>query len=101
MWLGNSEMLCSVDVTTAVCRRQYGKMLNLWVSCQAWPTPSWGLLEQVTASPRAQQHLTPVRRSGLLMRTQSRETHPEFVVLGLWTVVTVDLECLVDSSDYL
>jgi hypothetical protein len=29
------------------------------------------------------------------------ETHPEFVELGLWTVVTVDLECLVDGSDYL
>jgi hypothetical protein len=31
-------------------------------------------LEQVTASPHAQQHLTPIRRSGLLMRTNRRDS---------------------------
>ena len=48
-------MLCSVDVTTAVCRRQYGKMLNPLSSLPSLAYSLGGLFEQVTASPHAQQ----------------------------------------------
>jgi hypothetical protein len=96
-------MLCSADVTTAVCRRQYGKMLNLWLSCQALGlTTSWVLWEEAHLQRRRVRRNTPsqLRNTGGWCAL-IREAHPEFVEFGLWAVVAVHLEHLVDGPDYL